>query len=58
MAKTMAMEWADHSIRVNSVSPGFILTELSYHVRDAPDWDTKIKYWRGMPRLALPQELG
>ena len=58
MAHTMAMEWAQHGIRVNSISPGFVRTAMTYYVDTAPDWDLKMQYYGGMPRLALPQELG
>jgi NAD(P)-dependent dehydrogenase (short-subunit alcohol dehydrogenase family) len=58
MTHTLAMEWAQYGIRVNSVSPGFVKTALTYYVETSPDWDTKMKYYGGMPRLALPQELG
>ena len=58
MTQTLAMEWAKHGIRVNSVSPGFVKTAMTYYVEKAPDWETKMAYYGGMPRLALPQELG
>ena len=58
MTHTLAMEWAKHGIRVNCVSPGFVKTAMTYYVETAPDWDTKMQYYGGMPRLALPQELG
>ncbi|OJJ64688.1 hypothetical protein ASPSYDRAFT_75241 [Aspergillus sydowii CBS 593.65] len=58
MTHTLAMEWAKHGIRVNSISPGFVKTALTYYVETSPDWETKMKYYGGMPRLALPQELG
>ncbi|KAK3076010.1 hypothetical protein LTR53_000187 [Teratosphaeriaceae sp. CCFEE 6253] len=58
MAHTLAMEWAEHGIRVNSISPGFVRTAMTYAIERAPDWDLKTKYYGGMPRLALPQELG
>ena len=58
MAHTLAMEWAKHGIRVNSISPGFVKTAMTYYVEKAPDWDLKMQYHGGIPRLALPQELG
>ncbi|KAF2489688.1 short chain alcohol dehydrogenase [Lophium mytilinum] len=58
MTHTLAMEWAAHGIRVNSISPGFVKTAMTYYVEKAPDWDLKMQYYGGMPRLAMPQELG
>ncbi|KAF2809023.1 short chain alcohol dehydrogenase [Mytilinidion resinicola] len=58
MTHTLAMEWAAHGIRVNSISPGFVKTAMTYYVERAPDWDLKMQYYGGMPRLAMPQELG
>ncbi|GAB1211202.1 hypothetical protein ATERTT37_000315 [Aspergillus terreus] len=58
MTHTLAMEWAKHGIRVNSVSPGFIKTAMTYFVDQAPDWELKMQYYGGMPRLADPKELG
>jgi len=58
MTHTLAMEWAKHGIRVNSISPGFVKTAMTYYVERAPDWDLKMQYYGGMPRLAMPQELG
>jgi NAD(P)-dependent dehydrogenase (short-subunit alcohol dehydrogenase family) len=58
MAHTLAMEWAKHGIRVNSVSPGFVKTAMTYFVDQAPDWHLKMQYYGGMPRLADPKELG
>jgi NAD(P)-dependent dehydrogenase (short-subunit alcohol dehydrogenase family) len=58
MAHTLAMEWAKHGIRVNSISPGFVRTQMTYYVEKAPDWNLKMQYYGGMPRLADPRELG
>ena len=58
MTHTLAMEWAEHGIRVNSISPGFVRTAMTYYVERSPDWDLKMKYYGGMPRLADPKELG
>ena len=54
LTKAMAVECAPHNIRVNSVSPGYILTELvepyaEYHAF----WEPKIP----LGRLGRPEEL-
>jgi NAD(P)-dependent dehydrogenase (short-subunit alcohol dehydrogenase family) len=36
MTHTLAMEWAKHGIRVNSISPGFVRTAMTYYVESAP----------------------
>ncbi|KAF2027141.1 3-oxoacyl-reductase 2 [Setomelanomma holmii] len=58
MAHTLAMEWAKHGIRVNSISPGLVRTQMTYFVDQSPDWNLKMQYYGGMPRLADPRELG
>ncbi|GME26707.1 putative short-chain dehydrogenase protein [Neofusicoccum parvum] len=58
MTHTLAMEWAKHGIRVNSISPGFVRTAMTYYIESSPDWDEKMRNYGGMPRLAIPQELG
>jgi NAD(P)-dependent dehydrogenase (short-subunit alcohol dehydrogenase family) len=58
MTHTLAMEWAKYGIRVNSISPGFVKTAMTYFVDQAPDWPLKMQYYGGMPRLAEPRELG
>jgi Enoyl-(Acyl carrier protein) reductase len=58
MTHTLAMEWAKHNIRVNSVSPGLVETAMTYWVPQQPDWEQQLKYYGGMPRLAQVQELG
>lgn len=54
LTKALAVEWAGDNIRVNSVSPGYIATELvaemkSYH----PGWTSKIP----QGRLGKPEDL-
>jgi NAD(P)-dependent dehydrogenase (short-subunit alcohol dehydrogenase family) len=58
MTHTLAMEWAKYGIRVNSVSPGLVKTAMTYWVEKQEDWETQLKYYRGIPRLAEVQELG
>lgn len=40
LTKSLAVEWADKGIRVNSISPGYIRTEMTDNVRK--DWQD---YW-------------
>lgn len=54
LTKAMAVEFAPHRIRVNSVSPGYILTELVMPMVDLhAQWEPKIP----MGRLGRPEEL-
>ena len=55
LTKSLAVEWAKYGIRVNSISPGYIKTELSGMAK--PEW---IEYWiQAVPfhRMGLPDEL-
>jgi hypothetical protein len=58
MTHTLALEWAQYGIRVNSVSPGLVNTAMTYWVPQQPDWEQQLKYYGGFPRLAEVQELG
>ncbi|KAF2713026.1 NAD(P)-binding protein [Pleomassaria siparia CBS 279.74] len=58
MVHTLAMEWAQYNIRVNSVSPGLVKTAMTYWVEQQPDWEQQLKYYGGIPRLAEVEELG
>lgn len=54
LTKAMAVEFAPHNIRVNSVSPGYILTELvEPYTEYQPLWEPKIP----LGRLGRPEEL-
>jgi sorbose reductase len=54
LTKAMAVEFAPHKIRVNSVSPGYILTELVEPYSDYHRlWEPKVP----MGRLGRPEEL-
>lgn len=55
LSKSLAMEWVDHGIRVNSISPGYIRTEMTGNVRE--DWQ---KLWTSaipFKRMGTPEEL-
>lgn len=54
LGKSLAVEWAPFA-RVNTISPGYIITEISDFVPE----EMKEKWWQLIPmgREALPQEL-
>lgn len=55
LTKSLAVEWADYGIRVNSISPGYIFTELTSFVqKDYRDlWVSQTP----MKRMGTPEEL-
>ncbi|MFH2133067.1 MAG: glucose 1-dehydrogenase [bacterium] len=54
LTKAMAVEFAQHNIRVNSISPGYIMTELVEPLTEYHDiWKPMIP----MRRLGRPEEL-
>ncbi len=54
LAKAMAVEFAEHNVRVNSISPGYIMTELVEPLTDMHAlWEPQIP----MRRLGTPEEL-
>lgn len=55
LTKSLAVEWAEYGIRVNSISPGYIRTEMTGTVRK--DWQD---YWVStipFRRMGTPEEL-
>ena len=55
LTKSLAVEWASRGIRVNSISPGYIRTEMTGTVRQ--DWQD---YWVStipFGRMGTPDEL-
>jgi len=55
LTKCLAVEWAPHNVRVNSISPGYTRTELAESFSEAliKQWVEKIP----MKRMARPDEL-
>jgi NAD(P)-dependent dehydrogenase (short-subunit alcohol dehydrogenase family) len=56
LSKSMAVEWADRGIRVNSISPGYTLTPMN----DRPEMADQIKELSAqipMARYAQPHEI-
>ena len=57
VAKSMAIEWARHRIRVNALCPGFLLTPLSKPLWDDPQKGSWILERSLMRRPGYPDEL-
>ena len=55
LTRSMAVEWAPHGIRVNSISPGYMKTEMTLSSMSPlfPDWEALTP----MARLGEPEEL-
>jgi sorbose reductase len=54
MARSLAVEWAPHGVRVNTISPGYTLTEMTRTVAEHHEgWKRLIP----MGRMAEPEEL-
>jgi len=54
LTKALAVEWAKYGIRVNSISPGYIATELVMFLKEMhPEWLPRIP----MGRLGKPEDL-
>lgn len=55
LTKSLAVEWAPYGIRVNSISPGYIRTEMTGNVRQ--DWQDLWVNSIPFKRMGTPEEL-
>jgi len=53
----MAAEWAQHGIQVNTVAPGYILTEMTQRLADDPEFDAWVKSSNPARRWGKPEDL-
>lgn len=57
LTKTLAVEWADRGVRVNSLAPGYFRTDLSAGLLDS-NWGQRIVDATPVGRVGHPHELG
>lgn len=57
MAKTMALDWARHGIRVNVVAPGYVATDLTAGLRQNEKLLNSLTGNTPLSRLAEPAEI-
>ncbi|MFA5906531.1 MAG: SDR family NAD(P)-dependent oxidoreductase, partial [Desulfobacula sp.] len=57
LTKSLALEWAEHNIRVNAVAPHYLETDLTKGVRDAAPVYAAVLKQIPMARLGKPSEV-
>ena len=57
LTKSLAAEWADRGVRVNSISPGYIGTEMTKRGLSIPEWGKTWLEMTPMGRLGTPKEV-
>lgn len=57
LSKSLAVEWADHNIRVNTISPGYIGTDLLYKNEKLKPLIAEWEAATPQKRLGKPEEL-
>jgi NAD(P)-dependent dehydrogenase (short-subunit alcohol dehydrogenase family) len=57
LTKSLAGEWARRGVRVNSISPGYIGTEMTKLGMSNPDWHKEWLHFTPMGRVGEPREV-
>jgi len=57
VVRNLALEWAEHGIRVNGIGPGYIRTELTKSMLDVPENRERILGRTPMGRLGTPEDM-
>jgi len=57
MAKSMAIEWATRNVRVNTISPGYMATEMTLNTPELAPLIGKWEELSPMHRMGKPEEL-
>jgi NAD(P)-dependent dehydrogenase (short-subunit alcohol dehydrogenase family) len=58
LTRSMAAEWAPRGVRVNAVSPGYIVTEMNRRALERfPDWEREWLSMTPAGRLGMPRDV-
>ena len=57
LTRTLAVEWAEHGIRVNAVAPGYLETQMTAGLRASDRHSTAIRDRIPLGRFGLPAEV-
>jgi len=57
MTRALALEWAEHNVRVNAVAPGYVGTQLTEWLLSQDDMRERIEDLTPMGRLVEPHEV-
>ncbi len=57
LTKSLAAEWASRGVRVNSISPGYISTDMTKRGMNTPGWGKIWLEMTPMERLGTPKEV-
>ncbi len=58
LTRSMAAEWAPRGVRVNAVSPGYIVTEMNRRALERfPDWEREWLSMTPTGRLGMPRDV-
>ncbi len=57
LTKSMAVEWGRHGVRANGIGPGYILSEMTRHLAEKPEFDSWVKSRTPAGRWGTPDDL-
>ena len=57
LTKAMAVEWARHNIQANGIGPGYILSDMTRHLAEKPEFDQWVKTRTPAARWGTPDDL-